>query len=428
MNLIQAINKITYEQRILQREALQVILDHGDKSLPYLYEAIDKAYQEKNQLEITYQLHFYALFLLGELKDKESFNKIIEFVSLDSDTLDYLIGDLITENLNDILYSTYDGNLDLLMKIITNNTIDMYVRSACLDVFAQLYLDGVISQAIFKNTLKEWIYGPNDLGYVYTDIGVVICKCHFVDMLGDVKYLFDHDLMDIMMMGEYDSCVDEMFLYRYNDDTFCEPVKTVEMLNHWAMFENREHKVDPEEFRRLTENWEKQLNKKYEIGPYDLCYCGSGQKYKFCCMKKPKTGLDLIESYSERMKALEDYPYLGNEREENKVYLDDYFSKESIEIDQILYLGLKKRSGYIFNRDERKESNRTKLYLIYAFEKFKEFVDKECISSFVEYDSKYSIHYMCEAWINALLDIIKKDANYKELTKQIKKYKKNMLE
>ena len=180
--------------------------------------------------------------------------------------------------------------------------------------------------------------------------------------------------------------------------------------------------------KRTIEQIEKQLNKKYEIGPYDLCYCGSGQKYKFCCMKKPKTGLDLIESYSERMKALEDYPYLGNEREENKVYLDDYFSKESIEIDQILYLGLKKRSGYIFNRDERKESNRTKLYLIYAFEKFKEFVDKECISSFVEYDSKYSIHYMCEAWINALLDIIKKDANYKELTKQVKKYKKNMLE
>ena len=47
MNLIQAINKITYEQRILQREALQVILDHGDKSLPYLYEAIDKVIKKK---------------------------------------------------------------------------------------------------------------------------------------------------------------------------------------------------------------------------------------------------------------------------------------------------------------------------------------------------------------------------------------------
>lgn len=42
---------------------------------------LQKAIEEKDELDENYQLPLYALFLLAELQDKESFPKIMEFVS-----------------------------------------------------------------------------------------------------------------------------------------------------------------------------------------------------------------------------------------------------------------------------------------------------------------------------------------------------------
>ena len=62
-------------------------------------------------MDENYQLHFYALYLLGEFQDKEAFPKIMELVSLPDGTAEYLIGDCITTELRDILYNTYDGEI-----------------------------------------------------------------------------------------------------------------------------------------------------------------------------------------------------------------------------------------------------------------------------------------------------------------------------
>ena len=67
-----AIEKITYENKKFPQEALEVIIQNKEKAIPYLRKAIAKAIEEKDELEDSYQLHFYALFLLGQFQDKES--------------------------------------------------------------------------------------------------------------------------------------------------------------------------------------------------------------------------------------------------------------------------------------------------------------------------------------------------------------------
>lgn len=73
--------------------------------------AIDDAISKGKMLDGDNQLHFYALYLLGEFQDRESFPKIMELVTLKDDTAEYLLGDCITTELRDILYNTYDGNI-----------------------------------------------------------------------------------------------------------------------------------------------------------------------------------------------------------------------------------------------------------------------------------------------------------------------------
>jgi hypothetical protein len=42
----------------------------------------------------------------------------------------------------------------------------------------------------------------------------MICRSHFVELLPEVRFLQDNELVDPMTMGGYDSCVDAMFEYR----------------------------------------------------------------------------------------------------------------------------------------------------------------------------------------------------------------------
>ena len=421
-----AIEEITYLSDFLPKAAFQVITANRDEAIPYLRKAIDYAISKGRMLDENYQLHFYALYLLGELQDRESFSKIMELVSLKNDTAEYLIGDCITAELRDILYNTYDGNIELLKKSIWDRDIDEFVRSAMLDVMGQLYLDGFLEENEWKDFLKQGVYDGRECDYIYNSIGNALCKCHFIDMLSEIRYMFDKGLIDELYMGKYDSYVDAMFEYRENEGSFCEnSFCAAEALRHWAMFSKSEEDVsEKKDFEKLIRVLERDGDKsvcKTKIGRNDPCPCGSGKKYKYCCLNKPKDAIDLIENPKERNKWLKGYPYTGQERVEGRVYLMDYYDEASIETDKVLYLALMNRPGLIWNKNIEEDERRVKEYLYLAFKKCRARMEEEQIQSLTEYDEKYSIHYRCEEWIGELCRILQENHDI-EKYEEVKKF------
>lgn len=428
-----AIAKITYVNKAFPGEALKVITENKEEAIPYLRDAIEKAVDEKDDLEDNYQLHFYAFFLLGEFQDRDFFPKLIEFVSLPGETLDHLIGDSITCGLPDILYNTCNGDIELLKDTILDEYVDEYVRSGLLDVMGQLYLDGTLPEKEWRAFIKQNVYAGEESSYFYNELATIICRCHFVDMLPEIRYMLDVNLLDEICLDRYDSYVDDMFAYRNYEQNFCaSQISTVDKLKSWAMFENVSEAVDNKQSRKEYEklmNEAAKMSKQQEsirkIGRNDPCPCGSGKKYKFCCLNKEKTSGDLIESAQERNKCLKGYPYTGNEKLGNRVYLEDYFDAESIEIDKLLYLGLMDRPGLIWLKDRKLEEKRCREYLTLAFKMFMEKAQKEGIKTFKEYDQKFSIHYFCEEWTGKLLGLLKEN-NDEALYNVVKKYRKTM--
>ena len=104
--LQKAIEEITYVSKKFPQNVFNVVTANKEAAIPYLRSALEKAIKERDDLDDNYQLHFYALFLLGEFQDKTSFAKIVELASLPREVLDYLIGDTITSGLKDIVYNT----------------------------------------------------------------------------------------------------------------------------------------------------------------------------------------------------------------------------------------------------------------------------------------------------------------------------------
>ncbi len=236
--LQKAIEEISHVSKKFPKRAFEIISANQEEALPYLRSAIEKAIEEKDQLDEDYQLHFYALFLLGEFQDKEIFPKIIELALLPEEVLDYLIGDTVTCGLKDILYNTYNGDMELLKNAVMDSNAGEFVRSTVLDVMGQLYLDGLLGETEWKAFIKRNVHCGEAYNAMYCGLGNAICYCHFVDMLPEIRYMLDNGLMDRHYLGGYDSCVDEMFAYRDDEEPFCEPgLNAAETLKNWAMFE-----------------------------------------------------------------------------------------------------------------------------------------------------------------------------------------------
>lgn len=423
----EAIEALRNRSEKFPEEAFQIVSNHWEESIPYLYEGVEKAISEGKALDGEYQLHFYALFLLGEFQDKNSFEKIVEMAALPSEIVDYLIGDTITAGLSDILYNTYNGNLELLKAAIWNEKVDDFVKSAMLKVMGQLYLDGILAQKDLQGFLMEAVHSEIYLGdYTYASIASTICQCHMVDMLPEIRQLYEKELIEEMSIGRYDSCVDSMFQYRDGRDNFCKrPMDAAQYLKGWAMFQD-DRKGEPQKgdfldnfLDKMIEESKKgqnKIEKKAKIGRNDPCPCGSGKKYKHCCINKPNGALVVdgqIESEREQKKWLKNYPETEMERQEGRVYLEDYYDKESIEIDKLLYLAIKRRPHPIWERVKQdEEEERMRWYLWKAFLRFREKADKEKISTFEEYDKKYAIHYLCREWTEVLFQLLEKSEDF----------------
>lgn len=413
-----AIEGITYKTKAFPEEQFQIISKNKELALPYLYGALEKAVLEQEDLAQEYELHFYAMHLMAQFQERDSFPKIMELISLPGDTVESLIGDTITSTLKNILYNTYNGDLELLKNAVKNPDIDEFVRGDMLETMGQLYLDGDFGKKEFQEFIRQIVYDEEEIGEcIYSSLVFTICDCHLVEMLPEIRRLFEDDRIDWDAIGGYDEAIDMMFEYREKESLCDTPVNAADMLRHWAMFEEnqKESLFAEKSMEKLFRKIESEYNrpkKKIKIGRNDPCPCGSGKKYKKCCMNKPKKPVDLVESEQEKEKCLEDYPASAEERKEGRIYLEDFFDSESIGIDKLLYLALKKRPHPIWipEPDEVVE-NRQRVYLSEAFSLFSEKIKKEEIKTFQEYDEKYSIHYQCAEWMEPLRMLLKENGD-----------------
>lgn len=342
-------------------------------------------------------------------------------ISLPSEVLDYFIGDVITEALNDILYSTYNGDLELLQNYIRTAQCNSFAKNAALDVYAQLCVDHTADKEEFKNFLKDLIYNPLDNEYILdTNIAGIICLEHFYDMLQEVRYLLNEERIDEYIYGKYEDLFDIMFEYR--KEPFCEIIQNAaNTIRHWAMFKQPDSKpsFSMRDFEKLLSENTRNINqpqKVLKIGRNDACPCGSGKKYKHCCINKPVE--KSFEPTSEQIKWLKRYPPAKSDIAEDRLYPEDFFDQESIMIDKLLYLGRMNRPGFPPESEEQTKE-RSCYYLRKAFDPFMEKCERENIKSFDEYDAKYMIYFSSLDWVNELMYLLKEkrqDDDFKRVT------------
>ena len=386
-------NKFAKEAVIEAKENKEQITNYLLEYLNEFTETMEKYKDKDCPISII-----YSIYLLAEFKEKELFPILIKMFGNEKYNLYKIIGDCVIDRLNSILVSVFNGDFKSINSIIENKKIDVYVRKQFLRCYIYFYDNDMINQEKLEKYLSKLIklYNYED-DSIYDGILEVIINAHLFNMIPDVKEMFEYDVIDTMIRGGYDSFIDYIFDYNDAYDKFSKIEDTVKEMSWWSFFHENEddNNIDMEKlenaFKDLIKNDMKNMDviSTNKIGRNDPCPCGSGKKYKKCCIEKEKKFLP-YQNYINQ--SLSKYP--KKKEDENKYDLYDFYKEKYIEIDKLIYKVLKrKRIPLYINRDYDAENRIDLEYCNEVLEKIKNILKEENFNTVDDYDEKVSIHY-----------------------------------
>ncbi len=229
-------------------------------------------------------LLFWGVHVLGAAREERLFGPLLRLLGRPDEELDVLLGEALTETLPKILAGTLDGDAASLHAAIADPAIDEIARMPLFGVLAFLTWEGRIDRAATHDFLIRFdesrtIRAGEAGGHGWE---TAIALLGFRDLAGRVKAAY----ADARLLGD---------LADY--DWFEEALSQAEAApHHPARFEAEGlgYIEDPvpelEALLALTEGDEEASaeepirNPLRDVGRNDLCPCGSGKKFKKCCL------------------------------------------------------------------------------------------------------------------------------------------------
>jgi hypothetical protein len=246
-----------------------------------------------------------VLHVLGEISDRRAFGPVMAVLALPPDQVDGLLGDAITESLGNILISlTGAEDADALEAALADTGIEPFTRDAIFLAWTRLALTGAIPRERAEAFLTEY---PTRVGLDVADFGWsswvdAVTRLGFADMAGYAREHLAARLTDPAFLRLADVTVEDF--ERQLAETLSDPdgqkdtprlqpfTDTIAELSTWygysekgraerARYEAESKSIGERSFLDdpfIAENVYR------DVGRNDPCPCGSGKKFKKCCL------------------------------------------------------------------------------------------------------------------------------------------------
>ncbi len=248
---------------------------------------------------------------MAYFREKKAYAGIIKLASLPDEQIYDLLGDTVTEDLKNIFASVCDGNIEPIKEIIENSSLDEYVRTEALESLLILLNHDVIFREQLVFYFKQLFNGKLEVDYSY--VWEILPRCcsliHPAGLKDDIEkavadgkvmeILADLDFMNRQLQRSIDEVLDELkedgdYSFISEDDVY--------LLEDWVggfsteedddddypFDEDDKNEMEGEEFLRniLSGLPSVPVRRASSVGRNDPCPCGSGKKYKKCCLGK----------------------------------------------------------------------------------------------------------------------------------------------
>jgi hypothetical protein len=200
MELAHILEELAYDLGELPREAIEAAVAKRTQMTPYLIEILQDAINRIDEIieDDNYQGHLYALYLLAQFREEKAYPYIIQLFSFPGEIPHAIAGDVLTEDLSRILASVCGKQIEPLLNLIENPTINEYVRAACQTALVTLVGCGILSRTevveyfrmLFEAKLE---HVPS---FAWDNLIACCCALYPEELLIHIKTAFEEELID----------------------------------------------------------------------------------------------------------------------------------------------------------------------------------------------------------------------------------------
>lgn len=293
--------------RPFPEEAVADVVTRKDEAIPELLRVLAEfpARWVAGDVEEDAMLHEYAMQLLAEFRESRAYRPVVRIARIPE--TDDVLGDSVTDSLPKILAAVWDGDSEPLYDLIGDPAADEFARSAGIAAIGILYQEARLDRIQLREHLAEiYEFRLEKQPMFPWDAWVsLVADFSIEEELVRVQALYTEGLAD-PAMDSLESV--EKRIQNHEDsestrDRYSSYTTVSEEMGWWYCFsdaatrdeieyEAKQKKRPPSlDFpgRGPSSATKPFLPKTYvrestKIGRNDPCPCGSGQKYKKCCL------------------------------------------------------------------------------------------------------------------------------------------------
>jgi hypothetical protein len=306
-------------------EAIRAATANQSTVVPLLLEAIDRC---EPTGEVEEKGLFIAFHLLGQWREKSAYRTLARF--LRRPDAGSILGDATTETCHRVMANVFDGDPRPIYDIIQDPEADESVRGRIFDTLVILVFRGELDRTAVADFLRSAFdhLRPQELCAVWDGWQGAVALLALAELEPLVREAFRRGLIDEMSTS----------LKNFEDDLrqACagrplqpwqrkeyEPFgDVIDELSNWAGFKPTQHR-DQAAGGWRPDPWPAMpaRNPFRNIGRNDPCPCGSGKKFKKCCIGKVELpqiaapsgpfDIDEVDEFDDVDEQIQDYDPLA---------------------------------------------------------------------------------------------------------------------
>lgn len=268
-----------------------------EEAAPALRALLERAAAGETLSEREADQFFSGIHVLSAGRDTAGFGALLQFLARPDDEVDLLLGDGITQTLPRLIIGMFDGDQDGLLAGIANPASDGFIRGAMLAAAAFLAWEGRVDSGSLKSLLQDiaqsgdaehisrvWFFWEDAVGLLgFADLLPLHDEMRRLD--GLEPYLDDKGVAIRRMIAAAEKAPRDV--KRFNDAGlgYIDDIATV---LDWV---GGPH--DASSTAKPARSWQDYaprnstpvVNPLRDVGRNDPCPCGSGKKFKKCCLE-----------------------------------------------------------------------------------------------------------------------------------------------
>jgi Protein of unknown function (DUF1186)/SEC-C motif len=301
MDAAQLIARLAYQDQ-LPVDALRAASADREIAAPIFVNAIEQFVRPGGDRSAKDSL-FFIFHLLGDWREKSAYRPLAQLMRCPADHLDEMFGDFLVETSHRVMAAIFDGDPGPLYEVILDPDADEFVRSRMLEAIAMVTMSDELPRAEAARFLRACYseLEPQDECWVWQGWQSAIALLGLVELKPLVEDAFARGFISNSWLKlrhfEQDlqlAVDDPAALARQSDGEYDLFGDTIEELSTWYCFRpqevrRKEDEITRKEHEKIHQNtvlWQAgtAVNRYKNVGRNDPCPCGSGRKFKKCCL------------------------------------------------------------------------------------------------------------------------------------------------